>query len=219
MAGLLGAGGQLILFKALRMAPAYLIFPLVALSPTVTILMATFIAREKATRRGWTGIALALVAGVLLSCSWEKSAGDAVSDKIWLILALIVFVAWGLQGFVLSRANRFMKVESVFFYMTVSAIALAPLAVWMTDFNRPVNWHFNGVGAATLIQLLNAVGALLLVYAFRFGKAIIVSPLTNAGAPVLSVVLSLIMFGSMPHPLNIAGIVLAVIATVLMSFE
>ena len=37
-AGFLGAGGQLVLFKALRLAPAYLIFPFIALSPAVTIL-------------------------------------------------------------------------------------------------------------------------------------------------------------------------------------
>jgi hypothetical protein len=29
-------------------------------------------------------------------------------------------------------------------------------------------------------QLLNTIGALLLVYAFRYGKAIVVSPLVNA---------------------------------------
>ena len=37
-----------------------------------------------------------------------------------------------------------------------------------------------------MIQILNAVGALTLVYAFRYGKAIVVSPLINAGAPLLT---------------------------------
>src|SRR6266567_2284899 len=35
--GLLGAGGQMVLFYALTMGPAYLIFPLISLSPIVTI--------------------------------------------------------------------------------------------------------------------------------------------------------------------------------------
>jgi len=34
-----------------------------------------------------------------------------------------------------------------------------------------------------IIQILNEVRALILVYTFRFGKVIIVSPLINAGAP------------------------------------
>src|ERR1700682_2323781 len=35
--GLLGAGGQMILFRAVTTGPTYLIFPIVALSPAVTI--------------------------------------------------------------------------------------------------------------------------------------------------------------------------------------
>ena len=42
-----------------------------------------------------------------------------------------------------------------------------------------------------MIQILNAVGALMIVYAFRYGKAIIVSPLTNAVAPVITIIISL----------------------------
>src|SRR3954465_4821860 len=36
--GLLGAGGQLILFEALREGPAYIVFPLISLFPVLTIL-------------------------------------------------------------------------------------------------------------------------------------------------------------------------------------
>ncbi|HMC60199.1 MAG TPA: hypothetical protein VKJ01_13480 [Candidatus Solibacter sp.] len=37
--GLLGAGGQLILFEALRLGPAYLIFPVISLYPMLTVLL------------------------------------------------------------------------------------------------------------------------------------------------------------------------------------
>ncbi len=50
-------------------------------------------------------------------------------------------------------------------------------------------------GLAAAIQMLNAVGALTLVFAFRYGKAIIVSPLVNAGAPLLTALLSLVAGG------------------------
>src|SRR5512142_201622 len=39
--GLLGAGGQLILFEALRIGPAYLIFPIISMYPVITVLMST----------------------------------------------------------------------------------------------------------------------------------------------------------------------------------
>jgi drug/metabolite transporter (DMT)-like permease len=72
---------------------------------------------------------------------------------------------------------------------------------------------------AALIQSLNSVGALCLVYAFRYGKAIIVSPLINAGAPVVTTLLSLALYWTLPHPVHAAGIVLALTATFLMAME
>lgn len=215
--GFLGAGGQLILFKTLRIAPAYLVFPFIALSPLVTIAMALLISRERARPVIWVGILLALVAGVLLSYQPPKTGG--AGGFIWVMLALLVLLAWGIQGFVISHANKTMKAESIFFYMTLTAILLVPVALAMTDFSQSINWGLKGPALAALIQILNAVGALLLVYSFRFGKAIIVAPLTNAGAPVVTIVISLIMYRTLPNHVNSVGMVAAIAATILMALE
>jgi drug/metabolite transporter (DMT)-like permease len=134
-------------------------------------------------------------------------------------LTLVVFLAWGLQGFVISRGTRVMKAESLFFYMTATGLLLAPVAWAMTDLHRPVHWGFRGPGLAALIQALNAVGALLLVHALRHGKAIVVSPLVNAGAPVVTILLSLVMHGVVPSATQGAGMALAMLATVRMVME
>ncbi|MCK5369941.1 MAG: EamA family transporter, partial [Cyclobacteriaceae bacterium] len=47
LAGLLGAIGQLVLFFTLKIAPAYLVFPLLSLTPVVTILLAVVFLKEK----------------------------------------------------------------------------------------------------------------------------------------------------------------------------
>jgi len=67
--------------------------------------------------------------------------------------------------------------------------------------------------------MLNAVGALLLVYAFRYGKAIVVSPLVNAGAPLLTSLISLGIAGSLPGPYKLAGIALALAGALLLSLQ
>ena len=54
--GFLGAGGQMLLFNAVKTGPAYLIFPLISLSPLVTVLMSFAILRERTTRLGALGI-------------------------------------------------------------------------------------------------------------------------------------------------------------------
>lgn len=214
-AGFLGAGGQLILFKTLRTAPAHLVFPFIALSPVLTILMALIITRERATIKGWLGIILALVAGVFLSYSEGGSGGIG----FWVFLALLVFLAWGIQGFVISYANRRMRAESIFFYMMLTSLLLSPFAIWITDFRQEINWGIRGPYLAAAIQVLNSVGALFLVYAYRYGKAIIISPLINAGAPVVTILISLLLHWTLPHPIHSVGIVFAIIAAILMALE
>ena len=203
-----------ILFQALRLGPAYLIFPIVSLYPVVTILLSVSMLHEKAARRSWMGIVLALVAIALLS----YNPGNAVAGggMAWLLMALLVFVFWGVQAYVMKLATSSMSAESIFFYMMATGLALSPVALAMTDFALPVNWGWNGPGLALLIQVLNAIGALTLVYALRHGKAIIVVPMT-ALAPVITIVLSLMLYGVVPGTPMIVGILLAVIAMYLMA--
>ena len=59
--GLLGAGGQLILFYAVRVGPPYLIFPIISLSPALTIALSFALLGERTGRIGVLGIALALL--------------------------------------------------------------------------------------------------------------------------------------------------------------
>lgn len=220
LAGLLGAGGQLLLFKTVpSLAPGYLVYPFTAINPVVTILLAAIITRERVHPLGWVGVVLALVAGVMLN--WSKPEGDVILQPSWIVYAIGILMAWGLQGYVISLANHTMKAESIFFYMALASLALAPVAWAMTPASRSVNWGPDGFGLSLAIQSLNAVGALLLVYAYRYGKALIVAPLTNAGAPALAILLGMALsFGATPlGPISIAGIVLAIIATVLMGIE
>ena len=212
--GLLGAGGQLILFEALRTGPAYLVFPLVSLYPVVTVLLSLVLLKERASRRAWAGIALALPALALLS--WQPPSSSGAASALWLPLALIVFTFWGVQMYVMKFSNGTMRAESIFFYMAATAVALIPVAVAMTDFNKPVEWGLRGPYLAAAVQLLNSIGALCLVYALRFGKAIIVVPMTSL-APVLTIILSLLIYHVIPNGVLVTGMLAAVGAMYLMA--
>ena len=87
----------------------------------------------------------------------------------------------------------------------------------MTDMSKPINWSFKGPYLAFMIQILNAVGALMLVYAIRYGKVIIVAPLTNAVAPIITIILSLIIYAVIPNPVIIFGMVIAMISVYLIA--
>lgn len=214
--GLLGAGGQMLLFKALTIGPAYFIFPVISLSPAVTIALSFALLRERTGRLGALGIVLALVALPLFDLSLS---GGSTSGLGWFALALLIMAAWGIQAYFMKLANNTVAAESIFFYMMVGGLVLAPVAWAMTDFSQPINTGWDGPWMTAGIQILNAIGALTIVYAFRYGKAMIVAPLTNAGAPLITAVLSLAFAGAVPGPLKILGLALALIASLLLVLE
>ena len=214
--GVLGAGGQMLLFHAVRTGPPYLIFPLIALSPGVTILLSALLLKERVSRRGAAGVVLALLSLPLFDYTGEHAAGFGAT---WFIYATLIMAAWGIQAYFMRFANGFMSAESIFFYMTVTGLLLVPVALYLTDFSQPINYGLNGPYLSASIQILNSIGALSLVYAFRHGRAIVVAPLANAGAPLITAVLSLAVLGVMPSALKGAGIALAFAAAVLLALE
>jgi drug/metabolite transporter (DMT)-like permease len=216
-AGLLGCAGQLILFEALRIGPAYLVFPFISSAPVITIVLSYIFLKERASRIAWIGIFIAVIAIFFLS--YQPSENSPVSGYLWIFLSLLVALMWGLQAYILKFANDIMKAESLVVYTVLTALILIPVAVWMTDFSHEINWGFSGPWLTAIIQILNAIGFIMLVYAFRFGKAIIVSPMVNAIPPVITVVISLIIYQVIPHPVTISGMVMAIIAALLMALE
>lgn len=215
MIGLTGAGGQMLLFYAVTTGPAYLIFPIISLSPLVTILMSLLLLKERTSRLGALGVVLALAALPLFDFS--PQGFSFANGATWFPLALGIMLCWGVQAYFMKLANTRMSAESIFFYMTFSGLLLIPVAIAMTDFSQPVNWGWDGPWLAALIQMLNAIGALFLVYAFRHGKAIVVAPLTNAGGPLVTAVLSLLVAGVMPGGFKVLALVLAFAAAALLA--
>jgi len=214
--GLLGAGGQMLLFKALTIGPAYFIFPIISLSPAITIAMSFALLRERTGKLGALGIVLALAALPMFDLTFSAGGANGMG---WFALSLLIMAAWGVQAYFMKLANNTVSAGSIFFYMMIGGLVLAPVSWAMTDFSQPVNTNWDGPWLAAGIQILNAIGALTLVYAFRYGKAIVVAPLSNAGAPLVTAVLALAFAGAVPGPLKILGLVLALIASLLLVLE
>ena len=170
--------------------------------------------RERANFRQWSGIIFALIA--ILMLSYQPPSANNARGITWLILAISVFVMWGIQAYVMKFSNNSMKAESIFVYMAISALLISPFAIMMTDFSMPINWGFKGPWLAGIIQILNAIGALTLVYAVRYGKAIVVVPMTGL-SPVITVIISLIIYSVVPGSILTGGLIVASVAIFLLS--
>lgn len=211
--GLLGAGGQLVLFKALTLGPSYIIYPFISMSPVVVITLASIFLKERANKWQMAGIVVALAAILLLSLE-TGNEGSPVTGWLWIVLAVLVLLAWGIQGFFMKFANESMDAESLFVYMALFAVLLAPVAYFMTPDAATFFAQEAVMGtfwSSFGIQILNSVGALTLVYAYRYGKAVVVSPMEGL-APMVTVLLSLVILHVIPNPLQIAGLVCAAFA-------
>jgi drug/metabolite transporter (DMT)-like permease len=198
-----------------RRGPTYLIFPIISLSPVLTIAMSFALLRERTGRLGIAGIALALMSLPL----FDYESGGAKSYGLWFALSVAVLVAWGVQAYVIKVANATMDAENIFFWMALSAVLSIPFALAMTDFGQPINYGPQGPWLAAAIQVLNSIGALALVFAFRHGKAIVVSPMVNAGAPLLTALIAMVVAGALPGPTKLAGIALALVASLLLALQ
>jgi uncharacterized membrane protein len=215
--GFSGASGQLLLFWVLTKGPAYIIFPIICLSPAVTILLSVTLLRERARGIATLGILLSMPAIFLLSL--QEPDSSPVHGHLWLIISIVIFLLWGLQAYFMKSSAKSVSSEVLFFYMTMTGLALSPIALWMTDFSVAINWGVKGAPLTALIQSLNAWGCLLFVYAIRFGKTIIVVPMVNGLFPVVTIVLSLLLYHTLPTRLNLLGILVALAAILLMALD
>ncbi len=218
--GLLGAGGQLVLFLALDYAPAYLVMPMISVAPIVTVLLSATFLKEKVSRLGILGIVLAFVA--LVCFALPDNTEGAAKSWLWIVYASVVFICWGIQAFVMKLANNNTPdAESVFVYMALSAVLLIPVALVMgKDTNAALCANGWAEPAKVFgVQILNAIGAFTLVYANRYGKAMVIAPLADACAPVIMCVISLILYAAVPTIPQLIGIVAAISCVLIFSRE
>ena len=215
--GLLGAGGQLVLFLALDYAPAYLVMPMISVAPIVTVLLSATFLKEKVSKLGIVGIVLAFVA--LVCFALPDNTDGAASSWIWIVYASVVFICWGVQAFVMKLANNNTPdAESVFVYMALSAVLLIPVALVMGK-GEVLAAGWAEPAKVFGVQILNAIGAFTLVYANRYGKAMVIAPLADACAPVIMCVISLILYAAVPTVPQIIGIVAAISCVLIFSRE
>lgn len=217
--GLLGAGGQLVLFLALDYAPAYLVMPMISVAPIVTVLLSALFLKERVSRLGVLGIVLAFVALVCFALP-DNTDGGAARSWIWIVYASVVFICWGIQAFVMKLANNSTPdAESVFVYMAIAAVLMIPVALLMGDGSGISSQGWGELTKVFFVQILNSIGAFTLVYANRYGKAMIVAPLADACAPVIMCVISLILYAAVPTTPQLIGIVAAISCVLIFSRE
>ena len=114
----------MLLFHAVHTGPTYLIFPIIALSPVVTIGLSMAFLKERVSQGGRVrrGVGLDRAAAVQLLAG--GGGGPGRQGVTWFVYALIILLAWGVQGYFMKLANATMDAENIFLYMTLTGLLL-----------------------------------------------------------------------------------------------
>ena len=133
----------------------------------------------------------------------------------WLLFVAGAVLSWGAYGVLLHQGQTqlanplkaLLCVGVAYFLIGVLVPGVSLSAQGdLSSFDR------GGLVTATTAGALGALGAVCIIYAFRFGGLpLYVMPLVFGGAPIVNVVLSTILHPpkSTPHPLLYVGFLLA----------
>jgi len=137
--------------------------------------------------------------------------------SIWLAYAVITMVLWGLTGLTQKLATNYISVELSLIYFSAAFVPIAIVILVFVSLDWKISllaWFLAIVGG-----LLNGLGVLSSLAAFHHGgKASVVTPLI-ALYPVVTVALAVPFLHEKISHRGIAGIVLALLATVALSYD
>jgi transporter family protein len=136
---------------------------------------------------------------------------------IWMIYALVALVFWGITGVTQKLATNNISTQLSFLWFVYAMIAIG-LVILLTV---PIQWHMQPkiFWLAVVGGALNGLGALTSFAAFeKGGKASIVVPLCYL-FPLVTVLIAITFLHESLTRTEVAGIVTALIAAVLLSQE
>lgn len=137
--------------------------------------------------------------------------------SIWLGYALATMVLWGLTGLTQKLATNYISVELSLIFFSAAFVPMAAVIMLFVHLDwRISHWAWF---LAILGGLLNGLGVLASLAAFHHGgKASVVTPLI-ALYPVVTVALAVPLLHEKVSNREVAGIVLALLATAALSYE
>jgi transporter family protein len=133
----------------------------------------------------------------------------------WIIFSLLCLLSWGAWGVVLKFAYASSNWLQVYFASSLTSFALA---LTIFGLSRGTLSAGKGLYLAALAGRLGGAGYVFFVKALETGKASVVIPLT-ALYPAVTVAMAAILLRERPSPYQAAGIILAMIASLLLSLK
>jgi len=137
-------------------------------------------------------------------------------DLTTLLIAVGVFVSWGLGTFIAKLAANRIGAQSIFFDVIGAASVILIYSLVIFKARNLVKLDKSGMGLALLAGLIGAFGSIGFYRLVARTEVSTVSPLT-ALYPALTVILAVIFLRESVTPTKLAGIILSLIAIYLLT--
>jgi drug/metabolite transporter (DMT)-like permease len=211
--GIVSCLGNVAFYNVLsRGAKAAAVIPVTDLYPVVTILLAVALLKEKLSWLQVAGIGMSLGAIYLFHVSQEENLLST-----WLLLALVPIVFWGLCGLMQKMATNHISGQSSAVWFLIAFLPVAAAIVIREPLSSgipPMTW-----AVAIAIGFMLALGNLTVLLAYASGgKASIITPLAGL-YPLVSIPIAIFVFGERIGWREGLGIVLALTAVVMLSYQ
>jgi drug/metabolite transporter (DMT)-like permease len=224
VAGVLAVIGNIAVYQSFGTGGlAAVVIPVTNLYPLVTIVIALLVLKEKMHWLNGIGILVVVPAIIMLSGQTEIFNDPSLffanlGLKLWLIFALVALVFWGLFSAAQKVTTNYISAEWSYISFIVSSVLITVgfFAFGLIDFNFTSQTLWVG----SLAGMLNGLGVLASFAAYSAeGKASKVTTIAGALQPVFTIVLALTFLKEKLGPIELAGITVAIIGSLLLSVE
>ena len=138
------------------------------------------------------------------------------SSSDWIVYSLLCLLLWGVWGFAIKIAYGKLTWSQAYMLSSLASFAVTLAFIF---YLRPSMPNFNRFSIAAVVAgLAGSLGYVFFVKALERGEASIVLPLT-ALYPAVTVVLAFLFLHEKISMHQLIGILLAVVAVVLLSYE
>jgi len=137
--------------------------------------------------------------------------------KEWAVYSALALLAWGLWAFLPKVAIGFLDPKTAFMFEVIGGAVTGMFAILILH-PQLTAMEVRGIIPAFLTGVLGYIGLLCFMYAIRDGKICVVAPLT-ALYPVVTVAFAMLFLKEKINVVQFAGIILALISVVLISYE
>jgi bacterial/archaeal transporter family protein len=134
----------------------------------------------------------------------------------WVFWSSIVIVLWGVVGLFQKLGSNRISSQSLLIWLTAGYLLLMPWLLWTT---RLDGLSRRDVLIGVLGGLTNGLGAWFLFRSLEAGaKASVAVPLTALN-PLVTIALAVTLLGERLSPVQWAGVLLAIVAGMMISYE